>query len=62
MFRSNVERGYNEDRSGAQPSRPDVDLIRIKLRCFWKAIVEDCPDVANFRPDARQLESESQQF
>jgi hypothetical protein len=30
----------NEDRLNSRPSRPDVDLIRIELRSFWKAIAE----------------------
>jgi hypothetical protein len=51
------ERGkdFSEDRS-------DVNPIKIKLRCFWKDIAENRPDVANFRLDACQPESESQQF
>jgi len=36
---------YSED-------RPDVDLIRIELRYFLKAIAEDRPDLAIFCPDA----------
>jgi len=53
---------FSEDRPDAQSSRPDMNLIKIELRYFWKYIVENCPDVANFCPDARQPESESQQF
>jgi hypothetical protein len=55
VFRLNAEMSYNED-------RPDMNLIRIELRCFWKAVEEDRPDVANFHLDARQLESEFQQI
>jgi hypothetical protein len=40
--------------------RPDVNLIKIELRCFWKDIVENRLDEANFHPDARQPELESQ--
>jgi hypothetical protein len=53
VFRSNAERSYSKDRPDALPSRSDMDLIRIELRCFWKAIVEDRPDVANFHPNDR---------
>jgi len=59
VFHSNVERSYSEDRPDARPSRPDVDLIRIELLCFWKDIVEDRPNMANFCPDAQQPEPES---
>jgi hypothetical protein len=62
MFRSNAEMSYSEDCPNTRPSRPDVDLIRIELRYFWKAIAEDRPNVAIFRPDARQPESDIQQF
>jgi hypothetical protein len=53
---------YSEDRPDARSSRPDVDLIKIKLLYFWKDIIENLPGVGNFRPDARQPEPESQQF
>jgi hypothetical protein len=59
VFCSNAERSYSEDRPDARPSRPDMDLIRIELRCFWKDIAEVRPDVANFRQDAWQPEPES---
>jgi hypothetical protein len=62
VFRSNAERSCSEDHLDTRPSLPDLDLIRIELRCFWKAITEDRPDVANFRPEARQPESESHQI
>jgi len=62
VFSSNATRSYSEDRPDAWSSRPDVDLIKIKLQCFWKDILENRPDVANFRPEARQPEPESQQF
>jgi hypothetical protein len=42
--------------------RPDVNLIKIELRCFWEDIAKNHLDVANFHPDARQPEPESQQF
>jgi hypothetical protein len=48
--------------SDARSSHPDVNLIKIEFRCFWKDIAENRSDVANFRPDAQQLEPESQQF
>jgi hypothetical protein len=62
--RVSFERGkdFSEDRPDARSSRPDVNLIKIGLRCFWKDIAENHPDVANFCPDARQPEPESQQF
>jgi hypothetical protein len=49
------ERGkdFSEDRPNTRSSRPDVNLIKIELRCFWKDIAENRPDVANFCPDAR---------
>jgi hypothetical protein len=53
---------FSEDRPDAWSSRPDVNLIKIELRCFWKDIPENRSDVANFRLDARQLEPKSQQF
>jgi len=57
------ERGkeFSKDRLDDRSSRPDMDLIKIELRYFWKDIIENHPDVANFRSDARQLESVSQQ-
>jgi hypothetical protein len=62
VFCSKAGMSYSEDRSNARPSHPDMNLIKIKLRCFWKDITEDCPDMANFHPDAQQPEPESQQF
>jgi hypothetical protein len=62
VFCSNAEMSYSEDGPNTRSSRPDVDLIRIELRCFWKDIAEDRSDVANFHPNARQPEPESQQF
>jgi hypothetical protein len=38
---------------------PDKDRIMLFLK---KNIAENRPDVANFRPDARQLEPESHPF
>jgi hypothetical protein len=62
--RVSFERGkdFSEDRPEARSSRPDVTLIKIELRCFWKDITKNRPDMANFRPNARQPEPESQQF
>jgi len=56
------ERGkdFSKDRLDAWSSHPDVILIKIELRCFWKDIVENRLDEANFRPDALQPEPESQ--
>jgi hypothetical protein len=59
VFSSYTTRSYREDCLDAQSSRPDVDLIKIELRCFWKDIAENRPDVANFRLDARRPEPES---
>jgi hypothetical protein len=58
------ERGkdFSEDRPDAWSSRPDVNLIKIELRGFWKDIAENRLDEANFRPDARQIEYDFQQF
>jgi hypothetical protein len=53
---------FNEDRPDARSSRPDANLIKIELCCFWKDIAGNRPDEANFRSDARQPEPESQQF
>jgi len=55
-------RDFSGDRPDARSSRPDVNLIKIELHYFWKDIAENHPDVANFRPDARQPDSEKQQF
>jgi hypothetical protein len=56
------ENDFSKDRPDAQSSRPDVNPIKIELRCFWKDIVENRPDEANFLFGRRQLESKSQQF
>jgi len=56
------EKNFSEDSLDARSSRPDVNPITIELRCFWKDMIENRSDEANFRPDARQSESESQQF
>jgi hypothetical protein len=63
-YRVPFERGkdFSEDRLDSRSSRPDVNLIKIELRCFWKDIVENRMDVANFHSNARQPEPESQQF
>jgi hypothetical protein len=34
VFHSNAERSYSEGGPDTRPSRLDVDLIRIELRCF----------------------------
>jgi hypothetical protein len=62
VFCSNTRRSYSKGLPDARPSHLNVDLIRIELCYFWKDIAEDNSDVANFRSDARQPESESQQF
>jgi hypothetical protein len=54
------EKDFSEDRPDARSSCPNVNLIKIELNCFLKDITENRLDVANFRPDARQPESESQ--
>jgi hypothetical protein len=58
------ERGkdFTEDHPDVQSIRPNMNLIKIELRCFWKDIAENRPDEANFRSDACQPEPESQQF
>jgi hypothetical protein len=63
-FRVPFERGkdFSKDRLDARSSLPDVNPTKIELLCFWKDIAENLSDVANFRPDARRPESESQQF
>jgi len=54
------EKDFSKDRPDARSSRPDVNLIKIELRCFWKDIAKTRPNVANFRPDAQQPGPESQ--
>jgi hypothetical protein len=51
---------FSKDCPEARSSCLNVNLIKIELCCFWEDIVENRPDVANFRPDARQPELESQ--
>jgi hypothetical protein len=46
VFLLNATRSYREDRPDAWSSRPDVDLIKIELLCFWKDIAENRSDVA----------------
>jgi hypothetical protein len=41
---TSAERRYNEDRPDARLSRPDIDLIRIELCYFGKAVAVNRPD------------------
>jgi hypothetical protein len=41
---TSAERRYSEDHPNTRPSRPDVDLIRIELCYFGKAVAIDRPD------------------
>jgi hypothetical protein len=49
-------RDFSEDRSDARSSHPDVNQIKIKLRCFWKDTAENRLDVAT---SVRTLASQS---
>jgi len=49
-----TEMRYNEDRQDTWLSRPDVDLIRIELYYFGKAVAVDSPDARLSRPDDLQ--------
>jgi hypothetical protein len=51
---TSAERRYNEDRLDARPSHPDVDLIRIELCYFGKAVAVDRPDAWLSRPNTLQ--------
>jgi hypothetical protein len=52
------KRSYSEDCRDARLSRPDVVLFWEESRYSGKAVAEDHPDEAIFRPDAPQPESE----
>jgi hypothetical protein len=58
VFCSNAEKSYSEDLPDAQPSRFRRIPVKERFTLFWKAVAEDRPDEANFRPDARQPESQ----
>jgi hypothetical protein len=47
----------SEDRPNARPSRLDVYLLWAESNSSGKAVIEDRPDEANFRPDTNLLES-----
>jgi hypothetical protein len=51
----------SEDHPDARPSRLDVVLLWEESLYFGKAVAEDRPDEANFRPDANSLESNFEQ-
>jgi hypothetical protein len=53
---TSAERRYSEAGPDARPSRPDVDLLWEELCYSRKAVAEDRPDKANFRPDSIYIE------
>jgi hypothetical protein len=57
VYFTNTKKSDSEDRLDTRPSRSDVVLLWKESHYFGKAVAEDCPDEANFRLDAPQLES-----
>jgi hypothetical protein len=58
VFSSNATRSYSEDRPDAWSSRPDVDLIKIKLQCTVSKRISQ-KTVRTWRTSVRKLDSQS---
>jgi hypothetical protein len=57
-FFTDAERSDSEDRPDTRPSRPDVVLLWEESRYSGKAVAENRPNKANFRPDSNLPESD----
>jgi hypothetical protein len=55
---TDAKRSDSENSPNARPSCLDVYLLWKELRYSGKAVAEDHPDDANFRPDANSPESD----